>query len=81
MYDASEQLQSLYIADFEMTRLKEIRETSLLKGYLKLEQYVPKELMFVSQQGLKIIVFPSLFGRYLNCFSHLLHLGRRGFGM
>ena len=60
MYDASEQLQSLYIADFEMTRLKEIRETSLLKGYLKLEQYVPKELMFVAQQGLKIIVFPRI---------------------
>lgn len=39
-----------------MTRLKAIKEARLLRGYLKLEQYVPKELMFVAAQGLKITV-------------------------
>jgi len=54
--DASDQLKELYLADFEMARLKEIRDATLLRLYLKLEKFLPKEFMFVASQGLKIIV-------------------------
>jgi hypothetical protein len=54
--DVSPQLKDLYITDFEMARLKEMKEAKLLRLYLKLEQYLPKELMFIVGQGIKIIV-------------------------
>jgi hypothetical protein len=40
-----------------MARLKEMQEAKVLRLYLKLEQYLPKELMFVAAQGIKIIVY------------------------
>jgi hypothetical protein len=44
------------LVDFEMTRLKEIQEASLLRLYLRLEQYFPEELMFVASRAIQAIV-------------------------
>lgn len=55
--DASKDLKELYITDFEMARLKEVKESRLLQIYLKMEAYVPSELMFVAEKGLILIVF------------------------
>lgn len=54
--DASKELKDLYITDFEMARLKEVKESRLLQIYLKMEFYVPNELMFVAEKGLVLIV-------------------------
>ena len=54
--DASGELKDLYITDFEMNRLKEIKESRLLQMYLKMETYVPRELIFVAEKGLIIMV-------------------------
>jgi len=54
--DASPELKELYITDFEMARLKEVKESRLLQIYLKMETFVPNELMFVAEKGLIIIV-------------------------
>ena len=59
-FDASvsQPLKDLYIADFEMARLKEIKDASLLRFYLKLEKYLPDALMGFADQGVKAIVLP-----------------------
>ena len=54
--EASKELKDLYITDFEMARLKEVKESRLLQIYLKMETYVPSEFMFVAEKGLIIIV-------------------------
>jgi hypothetical protein len=54
--DTSKELKDLYITDFEMARLKEVKESRLLQMYLKMEFYVPNELMFVAEKGLVLIV-------------------------
>jgi len=56
--ESSKELRDLYITDFEMARLKEVKESRLLQIYLKMETYVPGELMFVAEKGL-IIIVPS----------------------
>jgi hypothetical protein len=53
---ASKQLQDLYISDFEMTRLKEINETLLLRFYLVLEKNLPPGMMFLAGSVMKLIV-------------------------
>jgi hypothetical protein len=54
--NASQTLQDLYVADFEMARLKEIKEDRLLRLYLKFESFVPDEFRFFAARGLKPIV-------------------------
>lgn len=54
--EASKELKDLYITDFEMARLKEVKESRLLQIYLKMETYIPSEFMFVAEKGLIIIV-------------------------
>jgi len=54
--DASQQLKDLYIADFEMARLKEMREATLLRLYIRMERFLPKALMGLAGQGVKVIV-------------------------
>ena len=56
--DASQQLKDLYVADFEMARLKEMKDATFLRVYLKLEKYLPGALMGIAEQVLKIIVCP-----------------------
>jgi hypothetical protein len=46
----------LYIADFEMARLKQIRDSAVLRKYLKAESFIPKEFQWLGIWGLKIIV-------------------------
>ena len=54
--DASQELEELSLADFEMSRLKEIKEASLLRGYFKLEKDVPEAWKFIVTRGFKIMV-------------------------
>jgi hypothetical protein len=54
--DASQQLKDLYIADFEMARLKEMREATLLRLYIRIARFLPKAMMGVAGQGMKFIV-------------------------
>jgi|SRR5579859_5305472 len=54
--DASQQLKDLYVADFEMARLKEMKEATLLRFYLRLEKYLPDPLMRFAGKGIKAIV-------------------------
>lgn len=58
--NASKTLQDLYLADFEMARLKQIKEDSLLGFYLKIESFVPRDFMFAVARGLKPIVHSLL---------------------
>jgi hypothetical protein len=54
--DTSLQLRDLYLTDFEMARLKELKEAKLLRLYLKLEKHLPPELCFMAAQSLRFIV-------------------------
>jgi hypothetical protein len=58
--DVSPAFQDLYVTDFEMARLKQIRDSTVLRHYLKAESYIPKEFMSVAQFGLKLIVNPRI---------------------
>jgi len=58
--ETSPQLKDLYFTDFEMARLKDIKEAKLLRFYLKIEKNFPPELSFFAAQGLLVIVSSSL---------------------
>jgi hypothetical protein len=76
--EASKELKDLYITDFEMARLKEVKESRLLQIYLKMETYVPSEFMFVAEKGLIIIVPTPNHTFDHSDHSLLLHLGIPG---
>ena len=54
--EASPQLKDLYVSDFEMARLKEMKDATLLRLYLRLEKHLPAALMGIAAKGLKVIV-------------------------
>ena len=76
--DESPELRALHLADFEMARLKEIKEARLLQWYLKLEKYLPTELSFLTAQSLRFIVKKYRLSIGANRFSLSLVLGRLG---
>jgi hypothetical protein len=76
--NVSPQLKDLYITDFEMARIKEMQDAKLLRFYLKLEHYLPVELMFLASRMIKIIVQEDVIN--LTC-STLPHHGCPGYDM
>ena len=52
----SAQLQALCIADFEMARLKEMRDAKLLRFYISSEQKLAPFMMLFTGQALKLMV-------------------------
>jgi hypothetical protein len=55
-FEATAQMKSLYLADFEMARLKEMRDSKLMMCYLKAEAKLPEILSGFAGLGVKFIV-------------------------
>jgi hypothetical protein len=61
-----------------MTHIKEMQDAKLLRFYLKLEHYLPVELMFLASRIIKIIVQEVVIDL---TYSTLPHHGCPGYGM